>query len=490
MTKGPPRVSVASAAPMATTTSPTRRLGGVARIDLLVLAVATVALRAPAYAAGPHLTFDDGVYGASAVAMRAGDQPFRDVFSSQGPLFLPLVWLADLLGLRTANAPRLLGVLAGLVIVGAVYAAGRTVAGRSGALIAAGVTSATASVLWVTAPVAADGVAIAIATVTVALTLAWRDAVTTRRAVVLGLGIGATISVKALLIPVAAPVALVLLAGRRVAPILAGAAASVVLHMLLWLPWGVGDVWDQAYGYHLEVAGQRTPGANLAKLLSTLGDRDLPVVALAAAAVLAIVVGRRADRPAREARLRDPDALLLAWLGATVLVLLVEHPLWRPHVSQVVPPLVLLAVRHRPPLRALAVVGALALPYHLVHAWPILQPEPYSAATEAARRVLADLPDDALAISDDPGLVWRAGRRTPPDLVDASKLRIETGHITAATIAAAARDPEVCAVAVRSAERWGSFDDLPDRLVAEGYELVLEDDLGRATYVEPGCDPG
>ena len=77
------------------------------RGDLAALAGLTVALRLPAYLASAHLTFDDGVFGASAVAMRAGGQPYRDVFSSQGPLFLPLVWVADLLGLRTdERAPR------------------------------------------------------------------------------------------------------------------------------------------------------------------------------------------------------------------------------------------------------------------------------------------------------------------------------------------------------------------------------------------------
>ena len=73
-----------------------------------------MALRLPAFLASTHLTFDDGVFGASAVAMRAGGQPYRDVFSSQGPLFLPLVWVADLLGLRTANAPRVLSLAAAL----------------------------------------------------------------------------------------------------------------------------------------------------------------------------------------------------------------------------------------------------------------------------------------------------------------------------------------------------------------------------------------
>ena len=92
----------------------------------------------PAYLASAHLTFDDGVFGASAVAMRAGGQPYRDVFSSQGPLFLPLVWVADLLGLRTANAPRLLSLAAALVLVLATYAAGRAVTDRGGALLAGG----------------------------------------------------------------------------------------------------------------------------------------------------------------------------------------------------------------------------------------------------------------------------------------------------------------------------------------------------------------
>ena len=146
-----------------------------ARIDLLALTVATVLLRIPALVADRHLTFDDGVFGASAVAMRAGGLPFRDVFSSQGPLFLPLVWVADLLGFRTLNAPRLLSVLAGVLLVGATYVAGRLVTDRAGALLAAGLVCTSASILWVTGPLAADGVALAFATTTIAFTIRWRD---------------------------------------------------------------------------------------------------------------------------------------------------------------------------------------------------------------------------------------------------------------------------------------------------------------------------
>jgi hypothetical protein len=468
--------------------SPTRPRSRTTATDLAILGAATVALRLPAYLASAHLTFDDGVYGASAVAMRAGGAPYRDVFSSQGPLFLPLVWVADLVGLRTANAPRLLSLAAALLLVGATYVAGRAVTDRGGALLAAGLVSLTTTSLWITGPVASDGSALAFATATVAMALWWRDEVTVRRAVWLGLGIGATCSVKALLAPVIVPVAIVLVAGRRLAPIAVGAVTAITFHLVLWLPWGVADVWDQSYGYHLEVATDRTPGANLAKVLSTMGDRDSIVLLAAALALGAVVLRRRAHPPdAAAERGPSPDLLLLTWLGATLVVLLSEHPMWRPHVSQLVPGLALLAGRHRPSWRVLAVAGLVVLPYHLAHAWEVLQPDPYKGFAADAVALLRELPDGARAISDEPGLVWRAGLETPPDLVDASMLRIQTGDITSASLAEVAASPDVCAVVVTSGARWGSFEDLPDRLAELGFDVAIEDGDVRRAYVDPGC---
>lgn len=459
------------------------------RLDLVSLGALTLLLRIPAFVAERHLTFDDGVYGASAVAMRAGGQPFRDVFSSQGPLFLPLVWASDLLGLRTTNAPRVVSLLAALLLVGSTYMAGRAITDRTGAVIAAGLVSVTGTSLWITGPIAADGAALALATLTVALALRWRDDVTTRRAVWLGLGVGATISVKALLAPVILPVALVLLAGRRLQPVVVGAGTAIAFHLVLWLPWGIGNVWAQSYEYHLDVATDRTPLANARKALSTLGDRDVLVLVAVVVMLVALLVGRRALVPAHEPRWTSPDTLLLAWLAGTAVVLLTEHPMWRPHVSQLIPALALLAVRHRPATKVLLLALVVALPYAVVHAWPMLGP---SGFTEDDQRVidhLAALPEGALAISDDPGLVWRAGRRTTPDLVDASMLRIQTGDLTSASIAAVAAGDDVCAVAVRSDDRWGSFDDLPDRLAAAGYELAESDDDGHRLYLRSPCTP-
>lgn len=460
-----------------------------ARADLAGLALVTVALRLPTFVAERHLTFDDGVYGASAVAMRAGGEPFREVFSSQGPLWLPLVWLGDLLGLRTMNAPRVTSMLAAVLLVSATYLAARVVTDRMGALVAAGIVTSTTTMLFITGPVAADGAALAFATLTVMLALRWRHEVTVPRSIWLGLGVGATISVKALLAPVVLPVALVLLAGRRWLPIVVGAGTAVAFHFALWLPWGPGNVWEQSYEYHLEVANERTPGRNLFKVLSTMADRDLLVLVAVALALGALALRRRAAAPDAESRATSPDTLLLAWITGTFGVLLTENPMWRPHVSQLIPALALLAARHRPPARVLAVAGVVALPYHLVHAWPMLHPSGYEGTSAEVVRALRDLPPGALAISDEPGIVWRAGRGTTPDLVDASYLRIETGQLSSASVAGVAGEADVCAVVVTSGARWGSFEDLPDRLAAVGYQVEVDDGLDHRLYVKASCDP-
>ena len=105
-------------APTPTTDPPLRRRAAesVHPLDLLGLTVLAVLIRLPGYLAAAHLTFDDGVFGASAIAMRHGGVPFREVFSSQGPLFLPVTWLGDLIGGRTLDSPRFASLASGLAL--------------------------------------------------------------------------------------------------------------------------------------------------------------------------------------------------------------------------------------------------------------------------------------------------------------------------------------------------------------------------------------
>ncbi len=92
------------------TTTIAKPVDGPAGSTSSLLAIGAILLRIPAFLAPTNLGYDDGGYGLAAIAMREGFDPFRDIFSSQGPLFLPLVRLADLAGLpdlqRAARCSR------------------------------------------------------------------------------------------------------------------------------------------------------------------------------------------------------------------------------------------------------------------------------------------------------------------------------------------------------------------------------------------------
>ncbi|MBI2168300.1 MAG: DUF2029 domain-containing protein [Actinobacteria bacterium] len=449
----------------------------------MALGAGAFVVRLPALFAARHLTFDDGVFGASAVAMRHGGAPFREVFSSQGPLFLPLVWLGDLAGLRSQNAPRLLAVAAGIGVTILVYVIARRLAlSEATSAAAAVVVSISGSVLWTTAPVAADGPGLALALGAVAVALSHRRQPTAGKALAIGALIGAAFAIKSLFaVPPGLAIAWVLLEQRdwRRLALGVGAAAAVILAAAL--PWGLASVWDQAVDYHLDAAGERTPGRNASKVLSTLWDRDLLALALGAAGLAGV-----AWAALRRRRSIEAGGPIAAWLAGAIVILVVEHPLWRPHLAHVIAPLVLfgvLALRSHSrvviPALALLAVGQVATNTD------ILWPRGYEGAEAHAAVAIEALPVGAFALSDEPGFLWRAGVLTTDDMVDSSILRIESGRVTASSVAREAADPRVCAVLVWT-RRFGDFD-LPDRLGVSSYVVTEEFGHGRLLLTRPPC---
>ncbi len=462
------------------------------RVDAFSLAVAAIVLRLPALLADRSLVFDDGVFASSALAMRAGEAPFRDVFSSQGPLFLPLVWLADLVGLRTLDAPRLLAVAAGVLVTVATYACARRLTTRANALLAAGLLTTSGSILWVTGPVNADGPALALSVLAVALALRYRDEPQIVVALGVGLAAGAAVSIKALSVPAVVIAGLVvLLSHQRVVDAAAAAVTGLVVYFVTAAPWGIDRVWEQSFRYHDEARRLETPAGALGKILGTLWDRDIAVlVALVLAGAMLLLARRRVGRGALRSTPPVPRvtvAGLVLWALLVVALLVWEPALFRPHVAHLIPPLALIAALRPPPWRVLLVAAIVVVPVWAVQNRAILWPEGYSGDTAALVARLRALPDDALVISDEPGLVWRAGRRTPGALADPSYQRIDAGDITVATVGDAASAPDVCAVVVTSADHFGRFARLGDRLAAVGY--VPERFGPRITlYARPGCD--
>jgi hypothetical protein len=486
--------------------------------DMVGLGLLAVVLRLPAFLSPRHLTFDDGVFASSVIAMRDGGVPFREVFSSQGPLFLPLVYLGDLLGGRTSDAPRVLAVSAGAATTVGLYWCARQISGRASAVLAGMLAATSGSLMWVTGPLAADGPALAFAVFAFGVALSMQRTRSPLRVALLGVLVGATLSTKSLEAPVLLPVGMVLLApllpwralpaeersrlpvGRTLGESAIAAAAAAVVYLVVTLPFGFAAVWDQSFRYRADAATDREPLGNAAKIFSTLWDRDLVLLAFVALCV-AWWLRRRLTRPPTP-REGQPDpvgppasppaqpTLVLVWLVTTwVWLVLMVSPLWRPHVSAMIPPLVLAVAVWRPPVRVALVAGVLCLPLLWIQLDGLLRPGDYRGAEAEVVTALRQLPEGAWVLSDEPGLAWRAGRRTTDDLVDPSMLRVQQGRYTEDSLVRAATDPRVCAVVVRSPERFGSFPGLPSRLEGEGFDVVARDGPHGVLYVRATCEP-
>ena len=209
--------------------------------DSLLLGLGALLIRLPAYFAPRHLGFDDGQFAESVLAMRAGGLPFRQVFSSQGPLFLPLAWLGDLLSFRTLDSPRAIAVASGVGLTVVAYLAARELTSRAGALLAAGLVAISGSILWTTGPLTSDGPGELLATSAVALALVYRRRPSTAKAVWIGVLAGAAFSVKSLLVlPALAAVVLVLLARRHWRHIVLVGGVAIGVALAVSLPWGLG----------------------------------------------------------------------------------------------------------------------------------------------------------------------------------------------------------------------------------------------------------
>jgi 4-amino-4-deoxy-L-arabinose transferase-like glycosyltransferase len=490
--------SLASHAVAIEVAEPTTRTGW--RWDALWLALGAVVLRLPAFFAPKHLTFDDGQYGAVVLGLRAGGEPFRDLFSSQGPLYYPLLAVADVVGLRTMDGPRVLTVAAGALAAVSAYAIGRHVTSRGGALLAGALVATSGSILWVTAPLAGDGPALAFAATAVALAFAYRARPTVWRAVLIGVFMGAALAVKLIVAPAAIPVGVLLLLAarddrRRWRDAAAAVGTAVLLIAAAVLPWGPDNVWDQSVAYHQDSERLRSYGGNLWQLLVTLVERDPFVVAAVLGSLGALAWARWRHRPLRAwsgepgVPRRLAAGLLGAWLGAEALFLVIEPTMWRPHVSQVVVPLALLAALRPAPWRVLAALWIVALPVWIVGNHEMLWPGGYGNDEQAVVDRLERLPSDALVISDDPGFAWRANRRVPGNFVDVSMKRFQQRALTTDVVARAAADRDVCAVVVWSTARLGSLPDLPARLADEGFRPVARSGGPRVLYEREDCDP-
>ena len=450
----------------------------------------TVAIRLPTLLSARYVDFDEGVYGVSVLAMRDGGEPFRDVFSSQGPLFLPMLWLFDVAGLRHFQAVRLGMILTALAFTLGVYVIARRVAGEGGtlvALVAAAVVGTAGAGVSAAGVIHSDGLALAFSVWAVAVALG-AGSMGRWRCVVVGLLLGASAAVKSAFVVPAAVAVLWHYARRREwrdLGIAAGCAA--LLGLAVSLPWGLGNVWDQFVVFQLEAPRDRAWWPNITGSASRLWDRDPIFLLFAAVGLIGLAV--RLVRRRWPAGDRSAYPVILVWLAATVALLVfgleLDRGSYRFLVFLMVPAMVAFAAI-RPPLVAVAVLAALLLvPMHLDGYSAVLKRQHLTSIHRDVVARLDALPVGANVVTDNPGLAWVAGRHPPPRLVDPSWARILSGNLEADAVLAGTAQDDVCAVLFYT-HRFDYLDrNLPEKLV--GYTLVMDWDEGRRLYVKDAC---
>ena len=212
----------------------------------VLIALTAVVVRLPTYLSSRPLSFDDGVYGASTVALRHGQAPYRDVWSSQGPLHLPLLYLGDLVGMRTLDAPRTTAIISAIVTAVAIWACARLLGATDATALTAGLLVATTgTTLWAAGQITGDGPAVALSAVAVWCALRYRATPRMGWAVATGVAFGAALATKPIVIATLVPLVWWLAERRRVPDLLAATFAVPLTWFAAALPWGLDRVWEQ-----------------------------------------------------------------------------------------------------------------------------------------------------------------------------------------------------------------------------------------------------
>lgn len=408
--------------------------------------------------------YDEGVYLLSARSVAAGHGLFTEVFSSQPPAFLESLALALRVGGDRMETGRLLMLAFSLVSLASIADLGRRLFGGLAAPAAAAALALSMTFGDLAHVVQAESPALAAALASLSACLdSRRRGWSTAWLALAGALLATACLFKLMAVPLAVPLALLLLlapagadernwrldgrglvllhraAGRSVA-VAAGAGLVAIVPLLVY---DLSSLYDQTVAFHLakqEVYRSTLPG-NVGRTAGRL-VADGAIAATAAAGMLALLV-------------RSGGRLTLAWLVAWLVVMTVavaqQRPLFWRHFVLLCPPLALAASaavelvsarlvgkwRVAPLLAAVALWTAAALLDRGPNAamFPLWPQEGRAAGylrglESAAAWIRAHTDANELVVSDDPLVVYLAGRRMPPALCDTSMARILARSLT------------------------------------------------------------
>jgi 4-amino-4-deoxy-L-arabinose transferase-like glycosyltransferase len=398
------------------------------RLVVPVALAVLVAVAAVLFARSLHTSanFDEGVYLASLDALRHGQALGTVVIVPQPPGFYVLLRaIGAVFGSSVADVRVgfLIIALAGLL---AAFAAGRSISGPWGGLAAAGLLAFTAPYPAQAARVEADTVAVVLSLCAIAVLLPagagrWRAATS-------GALAAAAVSVKLLAVPVAAPLAVLLVVRRSGRQALAFAVGALVVAGALAIryAYALGALYDSVVVEHRSAQSLGSYRDNLHRVLLHPLDWHTPAgLVIPIGVVLAVLFARNLG-----------TAALGAWVIASAAFLIYQRPLLDHHMVLIATALAVTsgvgfgaAAQRlpRPLLVAGAAVFALVLAAGFVQEHRRLarndQPEPAEVQWAVATLRESTKPDELVA-TDLPIVPYLAGRRVAGEVIDSSYGRL------------------------------------------------------------------
>jgi 4-amino-4-deoxy-L-arabinose transferase-like glycosyltransferase len=390
-------------------------------------------------ALGTRTNYDEGVYLASLDGMRRGQALGTALYTSQPPVFY---WLlrafaapfgSSIPGIRVAFALfAVIGIAAAVVLGWRLYGAAAGVAG--GALVAIGPPYPT-----VAPTVSADVPAVVVGLVSLALlTFALVRRAPHVWAGAAGAVLALAVLTKLLAIPFVVPFVALALAARTARRILpsallgAGLTAAVVATANAT---ALGDIWREVVTDHTDARKLGNFSGNV-EHIRTLLDVRTPFGWLVPLGFLAFVLSRRARR----------TWPLWVFVPAAAGFLVLVRPLEDHHLvllsvacAIAAGPSIALAIGGLPGRAQLAAAAVLVLfvaaglyqEQRRLHRNNVAEPAELTWATRAIEHATGR---DALVVSDQPIVVYRARRATAGPLVDVSSTRVTGGTLTAADV--------------------------------------------------------
>ncbi|MCC7366914.1 MAG: glycosyltransferase family 39 protein [Chloroflexi bacterium] len=399
---------------------------------------------------------DEGIRGMQLLLMSAGYRPMQEIYSSQGPLLLDMLFPFYRLFGETLGAARLaVGVYSLLGIVG-VYAAARAAGGPVGGVVAALLLTLSPNYLRYSRQALAEVPALAPAILAVAAAFAYQRTGRWPWLVISGLLLGTALLIKPIVLPAVVAVALAALFGPRLSIkmlLLVGLVSLAVVAAIVFST-GFSTVMDQMVEYRLR--SREASGWNLAEnlkvLRTTLVARDQwGLFALGGAgALLTLLIRPRMALP------------ILGWMAASGALLAVYAPLFPKHVVIAVPPLVVAAgagvgatwqaLRDR---RFVGMMGGFVLVAPLLlYAWslpgiatlnvgfmnldPGFEGQRFARSADIAGTIAALSQKGDFVVTDEPEHAFLAQRLVPPDLADPSSSRVRARQLTGESIVTSA----------------------------------------------------